>query len=224
LTLIPEVIEERKGLDSASALLILAGVVVFFLLESGVRHWQGVRGCSHPHPFHTSPCRLPAGEGVSTHSHTLLQARPFAVVNLGGDLAHNFIDGIAIGAAFLADTHLGVATTLAVVLHEIPQELGDFAVLLQAGLSRSRALLYNFLTALSSVAGGVVALLVGEVSQVVPLYLIPFTAGTFIYLAVGDLIPELQAHAQGRQSLYGAAGLVAGALIMFLVQLAYRAH
>ncbi|MBI3945332.1 MAG: ZIP family metal transporter [Armatimonadetes bacterium] len=218
LELIPEVVRERGTLDSVSSLLVLSGIVLFFLMEQVVRHWQAKRGWTHDHASHVAHLGLrPSEETAPGGVESVLQARPFAVINLGGDLAHNFIDGLAVGAAFIAGADVGFATVVAVILHEIPQELGDFAVLVQAGLTRRRALLYNFLTALTAVAGGVVALLLREASQTIPHYLIPFAAGTFIYLAIGDLIPELHAHGRAGQTVPGVLGLLTGIALMYLL-------
>lgn len=218
--LMPELIEARGTLDVTSSVLIVAGIVVFFAIEQAIRRWQAEKGITQTHNHAAHIARVAAREeGVP-----LLHARSFAVVNLGGDLAHNFIDGLAIGSTFLLDIRLGLATTLAVALHEVPQELGDFAVLVHAGVGRTRALLFNFLTALTAVAGGVVALLIGQASDMLPFFLVPFTAGTFIYLAVGDLIPELHSHGHPRQTRFGIVGLLAGVGLMFLLHSLHHAH
>ncbi len=231
LDLLPELVERRQGLDPTSSLLIIAGIVGFFLLEQGIRQWQEQHPEAGDHTPHS--CHI-AGHGIDeehgeheehevheAHKHAagvaLLRARPFALVNVGGDLVHNFIDGLAVGAAYLVDVHLGLATTLAVVLHEIPHELGNFAVLIHAGLGRKRALLYNFLTALTAVAGGMVAMAFGRAGDLFPLYLLPFTAGSFIYLAAADLLPELLAHSHPGRVLPGLLGLAGGIGIMVLL-------
>ncbi len=214
LHLLPELVERKGELDLPSSLLIQLGTLTFFLLEQGLRRWQAEHTGRDDHEAHlahvsTSPPR-PEGE----RRRSLLHARPFAVVNLGTDLLHNLIDGLVVGGAFLFSTNLGIATTIAVALHEIPQELGDYAVLVQAGLGRGQALLYNFLTALSAVAGGVLALVIGQSSESFSLLLIPFTAGSFIYLAVGDLIPEIQAHGRPGHTASGVVGLIVGIALM----------
>lgn len=166
LHLLPEFIGQ-KGLEARSSLLILGGILIFFVLEK-VIHWQH--------------CHMPLDR---QHVH------PFAYTNLVGDGLHNFIDGIIIGASYLVSIPVGIATTLAVVLHEIPQEIGDFGVLLHAGFSKRKALWMNFLTALGAVLGAVAALVLSGYIEGLVSYLIPLAAGGFIYIAGSDLIPEL---------------------------------
>ena len=127
-----------------------------------------------------------------------------------GDSIHNFCDGVIIAAAFLADTHLGVMTAIAIVAHEIPQEVGDYIVLLNAGFSKRRALLYNIGSGLASVVGGVMGyFVVGEWQALFP-YLLVVAASSFIYVAVADLIPQLQHRLSARDTLAQLAWLAAG--------------
>lgn len=164
--LIPEAIEESV-FELHASLLILLGVIISFAIETFLQ-W---RHCHIP----TSP----------DHPHS------FAYMNLFGDSIHNFIDGLIIGGSYLANISLGITTTIAIILHEIPQEIGDFGVLVYGGFTKSRAVLFNLLTALVAVLGTSVALLVGsQIQEFIPL-LIPFAAGNFIYIAGSDLIPEL---------------------------------
>lgn len=228
LELLPEAIEQRGALDPTLALLVLLGILIFFLMEQTLRYWQGKQEWTHDHAAHIAHLGVRPWPPVALEDaveeeagpngvESVLQARPFAIVNLGGELAHNFADGLAVGVAFLAGVPIGLMTVLAVVAHEIPQELGDFAILVKAGLTRQRALLYNFLTALTAVAGGAAALILKEVSHTIPQYLLPFTAGTFLYLAVGDLLPELHAHEHPSQTMPGILGLLAGVALMYLL-------
>jgi zinc and cadmium transporter len=113
-------------------------------------------------------------------------------MNLFGDAVHNFIDGLIIGGSYLASTPLGVATTLAVIFHEIPQEIGDFGVLMHGGFKRSRAIFFNLSTAVTAIFGAIVALTLGFLSEGFAPFLLPFAAGNFIYIAGSDLIPELR--------------------------------
>jgi zinc and cadmium transporter len=112
-------------------------------------------------------------------------------MNLFGDSIHNFIDGLIIGGSYLVNVSLGVATTLAVIFHEIPQEIGDFGILLYGGFSKSKALFFNFLTAITAIAGVIIALTLGSLLQDMNQYILLFSAGNFIYIAGSDLIPEL---------------------------------
>ena len=161
--LLPELAESQRGLDLATSMTVLAGITGFFLLEK-VLHWH------HAH--------FPSEEVV----------HPVAVSNLIGDGLHNFVDGAIVAGSFLVSTQLGIATTVAVALHEIPQELGDFAILVHAGLKPRRAPLLNFLSGLAAVAGGVVTLLLTSVEGIEQ-FLVAFSAGGFIYIAATDLIP-----------------------------------
>lgn len=175
LALIPHALE-GVGSDNmhAISMTILIGVFVFFLLEKMVL-W---RHCHHEH------C-----EGhlhVEEHSH-----KTAGSLILVGDSLHNFVDGILIAAAFLTDIHLGVVTSLAVAAHEIPQEVGDFAILLQSGYSRVRAMVYNVIASLATVIGGLLAYWwLADLQSMLP-YILAFAAASFIYIAVADLIPTL---------------------------------
>ena len=182
--ILPEIAESETGLDLQASLSLIAGVVVFFILEKGL-HWH------HSH--------MPAEEVL----------HPVATTNLVGDGLHNFIDGAIVAAAFSVSTELGIATAIAVALHEIPQELGDFAILVHAGLSPKRALLLNMMTALLAVAGGVTTLLLASVGTI-ERTLLPFTAGAFVYIASTDLIPELHKEPEPLKSLVQVVALIAG--------------
>jgi zinc and cadmium transporter len=137
-----------------------------------------------------------------------------------GDSIHNFCDGIIIAAAFLTDTRLGIVTSLAIIAHEIPQEVGDYIVLLNAGLSRSKALLYNAISGLSAVVGGVIGyFVVGPWEQLFP-YLLVIASSSFIYVAVADLIPQLQHRLSLKDTLSQLGWLVAGmAIIVIMVNI-----
>ena len=161
--IIPEA-AERLGLQGAFW-YVAAGIVMFFTLEKLLR-WY------HHHEGH--------GE----------ELRPFATLVLLGDAIHNFIDGVIIAVSFLVSYPLGVATTLAVVLHEIPQEVADFAVLIRGGYGRSRALWLNFLISLTTIAGALVGYALGRTVEVFLPSLLGIVAGSFLYIALSDLIPE----------------------------------
>jgi zinc and cadmium transporter len=163
--LLPEAIKDA-GFTVQISSVILFGIVFSFVMEKVIQ-WRH--------------CHLPVSE---QHPHS------FAYMNLFGDGVHNFIDGLIIGASYIASTPVGIATTLAVVFHEIPQEIGDFGVLLHGGFKKKKALFMNFLTALSAIAGAIAALLIGSAEGAHP-YLLAFAAGGFIYIAATDLIPEL---------------------------------
>lgn len=163
--LLPEAAED--GFTLQLGLYVLIGVVFSFIVEKMI-HW---------HHCHNIECDV-----------NRRHVKALAYMNLVGDGIHNFIDGVIIAGSYLVSFPLGVATTLAVIFHEIPQELGDFGVLIYSGLQRMKALFFNFLSAVSAVAGAALVFLVGE--SFLP-FLIPFAAGTFVYIAGSDLIPAL---------------------------------
>lgn len=193
LHIMPEIVKE-SGFTLTSGLWLLAAFVLFFVLENGM-HW---------HHYHH------VGEG---------DRHPVGVLNLVGDGLHNFIDGVIIGAAYLVDVHLGVVTTLAVVFHEIPQEIGDFSILLYSGFTKARALLFNFLSALTAVVGALLALWFGQaITGALPV-LLTITAGGFIYIATVDLIPELHKEARLAKSVTHLAAMLGGMGLMLLLKL-----
>lgn len=151
------------------------------------------------------------------HRHEEKEVHAFTYLNLIGDGLHNFVDGAAIAASFLHSTPLGIATTVAIIFHEIPQELGDFSVLIYGGFSRAKALLFNFLSALTAVLGGIVGFLfLSAFNNLIP-FLLAFTAGTFIYIAGVDLLPELRKYRGAKTSLIQLISIVVGILVIWLV-------
>jgi zinc and cadmium transporter len=135
---------------------------------------------------------------------------------LVGDSLHNFLDGVLIAGAFLTDFHLGVVTSVAVAAHEIPQEVGDFAVLLHSGFSRRRAFLYNVLTSLTTVIGGVLAWLALQQMQAVLPFVLAIAASSFIYIAVADLIPTLHQRVEGWVTIQQVVLIAAGILLIYM--------
>jgi len=192
--LLPEAVE-GMGFTIAISFYVLAGIIFFYIMEMLV-HW---RHCHIPTSF--------------SHPH------PFAYMNLIGDGMHNFVDGLIIGASYLAGIHIGIATTIAVILHEIPQEIGDFGVLLHGGFKVRKALLMNFLTALTAVAGVIISLILGVYIEGIGMFLLPFAAGGFIYIASSDLIPELQKECAASKSLMQLLMIVLGILVMLSLTL-----
>jgi zinc and cadmium transporter len=186
--LIPEIVNEA-GFGLNVALYVLFGILLFFVLEK-VIHWQH--------------CHMPITKG---HVHT------FAKMNLVGDSLHNFIDGLIIAASYMINIPTGIATTIAVIVHEIPQEIGDFGVLLHGGYTKGKALLLNFGTALIAILGAVVALWLGSVEGI-EVILTGIAAGGFIYIAGSDLIPELHKETAISKSLLQLLAFVLGILVM----------
>lgn len=187
--LLPETVAEY-GFGLNVSLLVIAGIAIFFVLEK-IIHWQH--------------CHQPV---TSEHAH------PFAITNLIGDGVHNFIDGMIIGASYLISIPVGIATTIAVIIHEIPQEIGDFGVLLHGGFSKSKAIFFNFISALLSIVGGVLALVLVNYNENLISYLIPFAAGGFIYIASADLIPELHKETKVTKSLIQFTSFLLGIVVM----------
>jgi zinc and cadmium transporter len=193
LHLLPEIIGEI-GFETITAVYVILGLLSMFIVEKLIR-W---RHCHH-----------------SPHKHTHAKIEPFAMTSLIGDGVHNFIDGLLIGASYLVSIPVGIATTVAIALHEIPQEIGDFAVLTHGGLSRKRALFLNFLTALTAVIGAVLAIyLSGQITGLTH-FLIPFAAGHFIYIATADLIPELHKEDNLEKSTLQLLWFILGIGIMY---------
>jgi len=187
--LLPESFEEL-GTNLLVSLYVILGILIFFVLEKFLR-WRH--------------CHIPTSE---EHLH------PFVTMNLVGDATHNLVDGMLVGASYMVSFPIGLTTTLAVVLHEIPQELGDFGVLIHGGLSVKRALIFNLLSALTAVIGAVVSILAAEQVQGFSLSLLPVTAGGFLYIAGSDLIPELHHEAKASTSLWQLLLIVLGVAIM----------
>ena len=187
--LLPKSIEEY-GFSLTMGIMILLGLLFTFVVEKFI-HWR------HCHV-----------ETTENHPH------PVAYTNLIGDGFHNFMDGILIAGSYLVNVQVGIATTIAVILHEIPQELGDFGILIHAGFSKMKALMFNFITAATAILGAVIVLIVGNNLGNLTLYLVPFTAGTFLYIAGSDLVPELHKETNLKKSIIQFLFLVLGILVM----------
>ncbi|NJK97106.1 MAG: ZIP family metal transporter [Bacteroidales bacterium] len=190
--LLPESIEMHQNPTLVGG-LIIAGLLSFFTLEKFIL-WR------HDH-------RIP-------HDHKTI--KPLGYMSLVADGFHNFIDGLLIGASYLVSPHLGITTTIAVILHEIPQEIGDFGVLVHSGFSVRKALWLNFITACTAVLGTIVVLFLGNSMYSMVNYTIPFAAGGFIYLAGCDLIPELKKNNSVKQSLLQLCCILSGMIMLYL--------
>jgi len=190
LHLIPEALSPY---DESVFIVILVGIFVFFLLEKSL--WKHC---------HEKECPV----------------HPFAYLNLFGDGLHNFIDGLIIAASFLVSIPLGTAATMAVISHEVPQEIGDFGILVYGGLSKSKALFYNFLTAITALVGATFMYVLYVFSPFIPnmAYLLAFAAGSFIYIATTDLIPELRKEKNLTISIAQIILLLAGIASMWVLK------
>ncbi len=185
-------------------IFLLAGLLGFFLLEkiTLLRHSHHHEGDGHGHH----------------HGHDAEEAGKSGWMVLIGDGFHNFVDGILIAAAFLTNPQLGIVAAIAVVAHEIPQEIGDFMVLLNAGFSKKRALLFNFTSTLTALLGGLLGyLFLSHVLTWIP-YLLVLASSSFIYIAVSDLMPQMQRRATWRESAAQIAWIAAGLLVILLIQ------
>ena len=190
LHLLPEAAQEIQPEILFPA--VLTSFVFFFLVEK-ILCW---RHC------HKGKCKV--------HS--------FGWINLFGDSIHNFIDGLVIAGSFLTSLKLGLITSLAVALHEIPQEIGDFGVLLYSGFKKRKALIANFLVALTVVLGGLAGFFLSYQAQKMIPYLLPLAAGGFIYISASDLMPELRKEASLKKSLVSFGIFLGGILLMFLLK------
>lgn len=193
--LLPEAIEESKFSSKTLLSLVLFSILFFFIIEKYL-HWHH--------------CRCENNEGHGSKKNY----KNFIYTNLTGDAIHNFIDGSAIAASFLISPLTGLITTLTIILHEIPQEISDFGILLYGGMTRKRALFINFLTALTALLGALIFYYFGEqFSQILPLML-AFTAGNFIYLATADLIPEIHEEKIPARILSNTLWLILGVVLI----------
>lgn len=193
--LLPEAFSKAEPL--LVSITVIAGVLSFFLLEKFL-NWHHSHGEEEYSPHHA-------------HIH------PLGNLVITSDAVHNFVDGLVIGGAFMISTEVGVATTIAIALHEIPQEVADFGLLLHSGLSRAKALLVNFLSALTAFLGLAAAFLLGEMGDTFVPLIAAFAAGNFIYIALADLVPELQKTTDGKRSLMQFAVVLMGITAMVLL-------
>lgn len=191
--LLPETVESL-GFGVEVSFYVLLGIVFSFVIETFI-HWRH--------------CHIPSSK---EHVHA------FAYMNLLGDGIHNLIDGLIIGASYLVSIPLGIATTVAVIFHEIPQEMGDFAVLLHGGFAKEKALFFNFLTSLTSLLGVLVTFLLARYIGGVTLFLVPFAAGGFIYIACSDLIPEIhRVRSETQKAILQLIFFILGIFVLYLL-------
>lgn len=195
---IPEIIEHEYSIWSA--LYILLGFLIIFILEKFV-HWHHTKKCEHED---------------SGHSH----AFNLAPINIIGDGIHNFIDGIVIAGSYAVSISLGIATTLSIIFHEIPQEIADFGVLLYSGLSKKKAIFFNLLSAVTAILGTILGLfLVGKIHGFTE-FILPFAAGNFLYIAATNLLPQLHRHCKLKDTFIHILAIIIGiALVIIVTQL-----
>lgn len=198
LHLIPETIENVGETESLKIFLyVLFGFVVFFMLEQFIR-WH------HHHNVHCDDCPKVA---------------PFSYLILISDAIHNFIDGFIIAASFIISFPVGIATSLAVAFHEIPQEIGDFGILIYGGFAKIKALFLNFLSSITVILGGVIGFFLSEKIGSSIVFLLPFAAGHFIYISAADLIPEIKHKESFKKSIVHLFAFLLGIGLMLLLKL-----
>jgi zinc and cadmium transporter len=210
LHLLPEAVEESGGFTIKLSLLVLSGIILFFLLEKAIHLKKCRNENKAAETCECSDCHPPIH---SQHKHHL------GIMNLVGDGLHNLIDGLIIAAAYLTDFNLGIATTIAVILHEVPQEIGDFGVLIYSGFSRGKALFFNFLSAAIAVLGAVIGIVLGSGSEEFVQLILPLAAGGFIYIAGSNLVPELHKECGVKESIWHGAALLLGIGLMLAMKI-----
>lgn len=191
LHLLPEVLAKSKSIPVFSYLIL--GIVLFFILERYF-YW---RHC------HNGVCDVHA----------------FTYLNLIGDALHNFIDGMVIAVSFVVSLKLGIVTTLAVIFHEIPQELGDFGVLVYGGFTKRRALYCNFMVALTALLGAILGYFISDITSGFSNFILPLTAGGFIYIAASDLIPQIHKETNPKRSTLAFISFLCGIAFMGLARI-----
>jgi zinc and cadmium transporter len=192
--LLPQAFENSEARLETS-LYLLAGIFIFFVLEKFIR-WR------HQHDLESKNAIHPVG-----------------YMNLLADGIHNFIDGMIIGASYMTNVRVGIATTIAVAMHELPQEISDFGVLLHAGFSKKKALIFNFLSAMLAILGTVLILLAGTTMHYFIASMLPLAAGGFVYIAGSDLVPELNKELAPAKSLVQLLAIATGVGLMLLLAL-----
>jgi len=191
--LLPEAFKDPSHSSQAS-FYVIGGILLFFVLENFLQ-WR------------------------HQHSDEHEEIQPYGYLNLVADMAHNFIDGLIIGASYRVGIAMGMATTLAVLLHELPHEFSNFGILVKSGFSRGKALFLNFLTALTALAGGWAAWGTGGSAEDVIRVLIPLTAGGFIYIAGSDLVPQLHRDIKSVRASFQFLAILAGVGLMYLLKI-----
>jgi zinc and cadmium transporter len=191
LHILPEATESLE--PTALFTMVLLSFILFYLIER-VLHW---RHCHH------DDCKV----------HT----KSVGYLNLIGDGIHNFIDGMVVASAFMADFRLGMVTTLAIAMHEIPQEIGDFGVLLRAGFTKKKALLLNLVSALAAVIGALVSYFASHQVEGLTTYMLPIAAGGFLYISASDLLPEIRKEENMKKAIVSFIVFLFGVWLMYLM-------
>jgi len=187
--------ESMEKMDPIFSLgIVLIGFLVFFVLE-GYLHWHHCEGECEIHPY--------------------------TYLMIVGDSIHNILDGLVIAGTFIVGVHLGIITTIVIIAHEVPQELGTFAVLVSGGIKRSKAIFYTYLAQCTCIIGGILGFFFMSHMSVAAEYIIPFAAGSFIYIAAADLIPSMH-EAEGSQKIFPFIWLCIGIIFMLYIKLLFN--
>ncbi|XP_023026306.1 zinc transporter catecholamines up [Leptinotarsa decemlineata] len=211
--------------DMSVGLWVLAGIVVFLVVEKCVRIIKGSHGHSHEKSSKEKADTTKNGKSKGEKGKKKIEGEDKEIkvagyLNLAADFSHNFTDGLAIGSSYLAGNTIGIVTTITILLHEVPHEIGDFAILLQSGVSRKNAMLLQLTTALGAVAGTALSLLAQNSSGAMAAsWILPFTAGGFIYIALVSVIPELLDEEKPSivQTFLQVAAMLAGVGMMVVI-------
>lgn len=200
----PEIFHEAEGREILVGVYILSGFLIMFVIEKFVHfhhHYQkGERQVGHAHAYNIAP------------------------VNLIGDGVHNFIDGLVIAASYMVNINLGIVVTVSIIFHEIPQEIADFGVLLYSGLSKKKALFFNFISALAALLGAVIGFMLHTSIESFHMFIIPFAAGNFLYIASSNLLPELHRHCHVKESIIHILAIIAGIGVVLLITIYGPGH
>lgn len=194
---LPEATSESYTLGLA--INIILGFLSFFVIEKFI-HWHHTKKCEggkcgHGHAYHLAP------------------------INLIGDGVHNFIDGLVIAGSYVVSIPLGIAATISIIFHELPQEIADFGVLLYTGMSKKKALLFNLLSAATAIVGTILGLFLASTATEFTSFIIPFAAGNFIYIAASNLVPELHRHCGAKETFIHIIAIILGVAIMAAIAL-----
>lgn len=199
--------------DHSVGLKVLAGIMVFFILE---KYIYSLKLADHPVEKKQKSAKKKKDDDYDEHHHGHDHIHPSGILNLIADFLHNFTDGLAIGASFISGTKLGLSTTFAIFLHEVPHEIGDYAILIQSGFSKKKAIWLQAVTAIGAISGTIISLVIGSHDERANAWILPFTAGGFIYIATVHLIPQLK-NSNFRQTAVELVFFVIGVLIMYMM-------
>jgi len=230
--------EGGHGHDMSVGLWVLCGILTFLVVEKFVRIVKGGHGHSHgvsqenskkeklsdkeesedeDKDKKSSKKKGKKAKDLKEHKDETDDIKVAGYLNLAADFTHNFTDGLAIGASYLAGRSIGLVTTVTILLHEVPHEIGDFAILIQSGCSRKKAMLLQLTTAVGALTGTVVSLCAEGLDPAATAWILPFTAGGFIYIATVSVIPELLVDTKFWQSVKEIIALLVGVYMMVLI-------